>query len=178
MRKLKGLRNLVRKENVMKKVILFVIVIVAMVFALFGGVSPVSVGNTLHGMRSAVQGGQGTFIMADQASRTVMLAWQNGLSYNFVALNAANSQPVSNFMQIATNGNRVDVRSFSELVRCLEGNGWRYIAPSALPTGLVADLVGVQAWFVGFKWAMPTVLVLPMVLQTPPADFLPVHVDG
>ena len=162
----------------MKKVILFVIVIVAMAFALFGGVAPVGVGNTLYGMRSAVQGVQGTFIMSDQASRIVMLAWQSGSSYNFVALNAANSQPVSNFIQVATNGNRVDVRSFSELIKCLEGNGWRYLAPSALPVGLVSDLLGVQAWFMGFKWAMPTVLVLPMVLQTPPADFLPVYIDG
>ena len=101
---------------------------------------------TLRGMSSVLVEGSGAFIM--QSGDNFLLAWPSGSAWEFVFLNASGAP---------MNGIKLNVFSFSDLVKQLEALGWQYVAPSALPAALTNVLMfGTNA--------LPTIFVLPAIL--------------
>lgn len=98
--------------------------------------------STLNGMRLVLQEGSGAFIM--RYGEQFMLAWPRGSAWEFVFLTSSG----------LPNGIKLNVFSFSDLVKQLEGSGWEYATPSSLPAAIMNVLsAGTNC--------LPSIFVLP-----------------
>ncbi len=105
---------------------------------------------TARGIGMVLQEGSGAFIMAH--GQDFLLAWPKGNAWEFVLVNAKG---------LPINGIKLDVYSFSDLVKQLEALGWEYTAPAALPAALSElILLGTSAF--------PSIFVLPAILLPTP----------
>jgi hypothetical protein len=119
----------------------------------------VGAGETIAGMRAAMAGQAGTFIM--QQNNLVLLAWPNWSSYSFAVLDI--SGRVNDL-----NGLHIDTYNFSAMVKSLETGGWKYIEPAAVPAALAKALAAysVELVMAGVQ-SLPSVLVVPVMVLTP-----------
>jgi hypothetical protein len=123
------------------------------------GVMPLGAGETLAGLRSAMAGQPGTFIM--QRGDLILLAWPNWSSYSFAIMDISGR---ANDLA----GLSLNTFSFSEMIKSLEGGGWKYISPGAVPAALAQALGAytIELVMAGVQ-SLPTVMLVPVTVLTP-----------
>ena len=114
----------------------------------------------LQGMQMAMQDGSGAFIMQSADAQSFLMAWPKGSAWEF-ALLSRDGLPI--------NGIKLNVFSFSDLVKQLEAIGWVYVSPEMAATVLPAAVMDVMLFGLN---AMPSIFVLPAIVV--PEEFGPV----
>lgn len=113
---------------------------------------------SIRGMQAAVSGAPGTFIM--QNSEQFILAWPRGTEYAYTV--------IGEIPQALPNAVKYNTINFAQFVKALEGDGWKYIAPAALPKGLASLLLSYSAEMVmAGAQTLPSIFVVPVLILTP-----------
>ena len=118
------------------------------------GVLPLGTQATVTGIRAVLAEMPGTFIM--QSENMFLLAWPKGSSYAYVFLGKGT---------LDLNGLKANTINVSNMVKYLEGGGWKYVPVSALPAKVfqVLGSYTVEMVVAGAS-SLTTVFVLPVFL--------------
>jgi hypothetical protein len=153
-----------------KKLLVFVATVVVLLAAVFSGVAPIGsnveslqIGSTLWGMQQAIAGKAGTtMLMKDSA---ILFVWnvQDGMA--FAAINGASREPIKEFVQIAKQGNLVNVKTMNDLCQFLSINGWKAVTAAEVPATVKAALA--TGAFAQMAQSMVTFVVIPEGLEVP-----------
>lgn len=118
------------------------------------GALPLGAQATVTGIRAVLAEVPGTFIM--QNKDLFLLAWPKGSSYAYVFLGKGT---------LDLNGLKANTIDVSNMVKYLEGGGWKYVPVSALPAKIfqVLGSYTVEMVVAGAS-TLTTVFVLPIFL--------------
>lgn len=123
------------------------------------GMTAIGASETISGMRRALGGAPGTFVM--QGKDAFLLAWPRGSSYAFTV--------IGNGSLPAFNSTRANPLALTRLVQDLEADGWKITTPAAIPA-YVADALKaytIEAVMAGSQ-TLPTILVIPVIIDFAP----------
>ena len=99
-----------------------------------------------------------------QNGQQFILAWPRGTEYAYTV--------IGEIPQALPNAVKYNTINFAQFVKALEGDGWKYIAPAALPKGLASLLLSYSAEMVmAGAQTLPSIFVVPVLIMTP--DFAP-----
>jgi hypothetical protein len=124
------------------------------------GVVPLSIQNTVMGMRSAAQGKVGSFML--QNDKLLVFVWQNGGKYGF-ALIPKNAQDALQEIMNFKNGTGAPVEDVSRFVNDVENMGYEYVQPEQLPAPLMESLLSVKAYLMAIGQSFTTIWMIPMI---------------
>ena len=129
-------------------------------------IQPVNVYDTLRGMRSAAYGAPGTFIMEKDTLVTFFWTCKNNTGWCFASL--TKSGQVVRDLLTYINGTRCDTCTASTLVSGLEADGWKYMAPGALPAAVLTGLKSTSVYMMSIgASSLTTVFFVPVVILQP-----------
>lgn len=122
--------------------------------AVQAGTLPLGAQATVTGIRAVLAEMPGTFIM--QSENMFLLAWPKGSSYAYVFLGKGT---------LDLNGLKSNTINVTNMVKYLEGGGWKYVPVSALPAKVLQVLGSYTVeMVVAGASTLTTVFVLPVFL--------------
>lgn len=117
----------------MKKVFLFVVLLIAL---LFGAINPIGLGETVNGVSRAVKGEPGTFLYIKDTF--VVFGWSHGQNYAFL-ITKTTGEVLRDFTKIpGFTGQSMDLTNSITFIRSLEKLGFRQATPQDLPPNVLA----------------------------------------
>lgn len=127
-----------------------------------GMVEAIHYGTAQYGMSKVIEGAPSTFIMIKNS--LTMLAWslkENG--WAFVVLSTENGiNPIDTWEQVTGGtGNLANAKTFSNLVKELEMNGWKVITAASVADAIKTGIATMAVWSTR---AMPTFVLMPAAL--------------
>lgn len=127
----------------------------------FPAASALGAGDTVRGLQAVIRGAPGTFVM--QHGEQFLLAWPHHGQYAIAMIGEGSAKGVQALRQGAA--------PLGELVRALEGAGWKFAAPSALPAAVLTTLgtYSLEAAATGLR-SLPSVLLLPVAILPSPIN--------
>ena len=165
----------------MKAKILAVMTLLAMVIVTLLGIGELGVAppvgqvealqlrSTLWGIRQAATGQPGTMLMMkDQA---VVFLWTVKDAWAFTGVNFAGQPQAIDFVSKITNGNLVNARDMSDIVRFMEGIGFQQVTPDKLPPAIITAAAQGVGWLADMAQRMVTILVVPAGIFTLPEEY-------
>jgi hypothetical protein len=163
-----------------RKIVLFILLILALAGLVFAGISPspmpgdvhvIQTGTTLYWMTQALNGARGTYIMQN-VQGDILFLWNmegQGMGFTMVSKTAQSVQDW--FATVGGKGNLVNYQDARALRDFLKENGWKVVAAKELPKLLRAYLTEAIAGISATK--IPAIFVFPAGM-----DWYPVIPDG
>lgn len=124
-----------------------------------GQVFAIQLRSTLWGMEQAAKGASGTAVMAKDNLVTFIWSLKDGWGFATIDTNA--KEAVKNFVQVARNGNFVNVTSLRGLVAELHKEGWRIIPAAEVPIEITKALSAGGSWLSALAAGEASFLLLP-----------------
>lgn len=120
----------------MRKIPNLLVIICLIMVALLGIRMPSVLGleQTLQGIREALAGMPGTFIMTNPNAQFYLIAWPRGVNYGMTIFNTGGT-PAQNVEMVGM-GQRIGVLNFSQSVNHLQDIGWTFVHPNDVPNAI------------------------------------------
>lgn len=141
----------------MKKLTIFILLLALLSLAC-ASVYPLDFYATVAGMRAAAAGKTGTAIY--EGHNLYVMIWPYRGQYAFAVINQ-NGDVVDDLLRMV-NANGVSVFRISDLIRWMEGNGFRQVDPNALPVNITSVLLSqAMAYIASGSRALITPVLIP-----------------
>lgn len=138
-------------------------------------------GSVIYGIKAVMNGYPGAKVLANETKYMFVWSYQNMSTAGFFVIDFGSkkvltSKDVGEILK--TGGNLVNSKSIKDILTCLESNGWKVIAPSAIPAAITQ--------FIEARIISSPVLILTVSVFGSEGDFekwfestfLPVEVEG
>lgn len=141
----------------MKRLSILVLVL-ALISLACASVYPLDFYSTVAGMRAAAAGRSGTAIY--EGHNLYVMIWPHRGQYAFAVINQQ-GDVVDDLLRMV-NANGVNVFRMSDLIKWMEGNGFRQVDPKALPVSVTSVLLSqMMAYVANGSRALITPLIIP-----------------